>query len=137
MGINTLKESNDDRIELEGDMDMMELLNDIPELDVKTGLTYCMDEEFYKEVLEEYVGADKLEELNNYYNAKDWENYRIKVHALKSTSMTIGAVTLSEGAKALEAASKELDEAYITAHHDEVMKQYEELLGKLRKAIGE
>ena len=56
------------------------------------------------------------------------------MHALKSTSLSIGAEKLSEHAKALEFAAKNADYSYIQEHHDEVMAEYGELLTELRKS---
>ena len=113
----------------------MQYLREIPELDVQTGLRYCMDEEFYKDILKEYMQADKLDKLEQFFAAKDWNNYRTIVHALKSTSLTIGAVVLSEGAKALEMAAAEGDESYIISHHQAVMEQYTSLVEKLQRIL--
>ena len=115
--------------------DVMQYLREIPELDVQTGLRYCMDEEFYKDILKEYMQADKLDKLEQFFAAKDWNNYRTIVHALKSTSLTIGAVVLSEGAKALEMAAAEGDESYIISHHQAVMEQYTSLVEKLQRIL--
>jgi len=67
----------------------------------------CNNEDFYKEMLSSYLTTNKYQELNDKYKEEDWENYRILVHALKSTSLSIGAVKVSEKAKMLEAAAKE------------------------------
>ncbi|MCR5234225.1 MAG: hypothetical protein K6E53_09995, partial [Lachnospiraceae bacterium] len=48
----------------------------------------------------------------------------IKVHALKSSAMLIGAAKLSEGALALENAGKEENLAYIREHTEEVLNDY-------------
>ena len=104
-------------------------------IDVDTGLGYCMqDEEFYMDMIREYV-ASRKDGLVDFYQASDWENYRIMVHAMKSTSLTIGAVSLSEHAKALEMACKEGDIAYIQAHHEEVMKEYLHLVDDVLSGI--
>ena len=79
----------------------------------------------------------KESSLEQFFDAKDWENYRITLHALKSTSLTIGAVALSEEAKALEMAAKNGDESYILSHHQAVMEQYINLLNSLKGALGE
>ncbi|MBQ9764688.1 MAG: response regulator [Lachnospiraceae bacterium] len=105
-------------------------------LNTEIGMTYCCDdEEFYREVLNTYLDTNKYQEINESYEKQDWENYRILVHALKSTSNSIGATELSEAAKALEMAAKEDRIDYIKANHEDVMKQYEELLGLLKKAF--
>ena len=77
-------------------------------LDTKLGMEYCCDdEEFYKEMLESYLSTNKYIELNKSYQEENWEQYRISVHALKSTSLSIGAVKVSEMAKELEMAARE------------------------------
>jgi signal transduction histidine kinase/DNA-binding NarL/FixJ family response regulator/HPt (histidine-containing phosphotransfer) domain-containing protein len=105
-------------------------------IDTSVGMSYCMDdEEFYGEMLSEYMKSEKKTSMVKFFEAKDWENYRITVHALKSTSLTIGAVELSEQAKALEMACKENNETYINDNHEQVLKCYEGLLVKLDKAL--
>jgi HPt (histidine-containing phosphotransfer) domain-containing protein len=92
-----------------------------------TGLVYCNgDEEFYFSILEEYGrdGAKKTEELERLYTQKDWKNYEILVHSLKSTSRTIGADGLSEAAAELERAAKNGDEDLIVRLHPEVLSLY-------------
>jgi HPt (histidine-containing phosphotransfer) domain-containing protein len=105
-------------------------------IDTSVGMSYCMDDEdFYGEMLSEYMKSEKKTSMVKFFEAKDWENYRITVHALKSTSLTIGAVELSEQAKALEMACKENNETYINDNHEQVLKCYEGLLVKLDKAL--
>jgi HPt (histidine-containing phosphotransfer) domain-containing protein len=41
------------------------------------------NEEFYREMLKEYLSSGKAEAMKQYFEAQDWENYRITVHALK------------------------------------------------------
>ena len=108
----------------------------VTELDIETGLLYCMnDEDFYAEMLREYMKGDKAEVLEQFFDAKDWSNYRTSIHALKSTSLTIGAVALSGKAKELEWSAKDGDEDYIQAHHKEVLAEYRQLTDKLRHIL--
>lgn len=101
-------------------------------LDISTGLSYCMDDmNFYEEMIGEYLKNDKRAALEEFYAQEDLENYRITVHALKSTSLTIGAVELSEQAKKLEMAAKSKDMDYIRLHHEEVMEKYNKLYDSL------
>ena len=52
----------------------------------------------YLEMLEMFCtqGPEKEKEIQTLYDAENWKDYAIKVHALKSTSLTIGAERLSE-----------------------------------------
>ena len=97
----------------------------------RRGIQYCGgNEEDYKEILQVYLstGLQKIREIREKYKAEDWKNYAILVHALKSTSIGIGATELGEKAKELELAAKEENISYIQAHHREVMQEYEEVL---------
>ena len=64
------------------------------------------------------------------------ENYRILVHALKSTSLSIGAVLLSEMARQQEMAAKEGRIEFVRKHHREVMEKYRELMEELKIVFG-
>lgn len=99
-------------------------------INVKMGLDYCCgEEEFYLEMLRTFhsQGAEKKEEIVSLYEAENWKDYAIKVHALKSTSLTIGAERLSEQAKALEQAGKEENVEYIRQNHPALLRSYEEV----------
>ena len=83
-------------------------------------MKYCMDDkDFYYEMIREFASSstDTANALEEFYKAGNWNDYRIKVHALKSNARSIGAVTLSEQALALETAAKENNIETITAEH--------------------
>ncbi|MCR5178880.1 MAG: response regulator [Lachnospiraceae bacterium] len=69
----------------------------------------------------------KSSELEEFYASKDWENYTIKIHALKSSAKIVGAHELSEMAQKLEDAGKKGDADYIREHHEEMIRTYREL----------
>lgn len=99
-------------------------------INVELGLNYCYGaEDFYTEMLQMYYdqSAGKRSEIVSLYESGDWAGYAIKVHALKSTSLTIGAETLSEQAKALELAGKGGDTAYIRENHQAMIQAYDAL----------
>lgn len=104
-----------------------------PSLNIPLGMGYCMDDEaFFMEIIDTYIGADRREVLEKEYAEESWKNYQVHMHALKSSSLTIGAEKLSEHAKALELAAKDADYPYIREHHKEVMAEYEQLLTELQ-----
>lgn len=112
------------------------LLERLDFLDTKIGMQYSGDnEDFYKEILEAYLINDKLAALQETFVIEDWKNYEILVHAMKSTSLTIGAVKLSDMCKELELAAKRDDGDYIRKHHGEMQQQYEELVLNLRNVL--
>lgn len=111
------------------------LLERLDFLDTKTGMTYCDSEDFYEEMLSSYRKSGKYQEIADAYEKQDWDQYRVLVHALKSTSLAIGAIEMSERAKELEKAAKEGDVAFIREHHRSGMAQYQTLLGQIQEAL--
>lgn len=109
-------------------------------IDVELGLDYCAGaEDFYLEMLQMYCDQEieKKQELAALFDNGDWEAYTVKVHALKSTSLTIGAKELSEQAKALELAGKDKNETFIREHHDCLMENYVTLCEQIARSIQE
>jgi signal transduction histidine kinase/CheY-like chemotaxis protein/HPt (histidine-containing phosphotransfer) domain-containing protein len=105
-------------------------------LDTATGLAYCMnDQTFYKEMLDEYAKSEKIGELKEYFEKGDFEYYRITVHAVKSTSLTIGATKVSEDAKSLEMACKEGNIDFVKRNHDAFVAEYESLIRVLQAEL--
>ncbi len=111
-------------------------VNALSFIDTNAGLEFAAgDEDFYKQILTTYVTEDKRPALSDFLAKEDWPNYQIVAHSLKGTSLTIGAAPLSAAAKELEFAVKENRYDYIKEHHDDVMKEYGELLDKLKNVL--
>ena len=66
----------------------------------------------------------KSSELNDYLSREDFNNYTIKVHALKSSARLVGADGLSDRAQKLENAGKSGDVAFIMDNHAQFMSDY-------------
>ncbi|MBQ9364904.1 MAG: response regulator, partial [Schwartzia sp.] len=64
------------------------------------------------------------DEIEKYFVLKDWPNYTIKVHALKSTARIIGAEELSELAARMEAAGDALKISEIEENTERLLKMY-------------
>ncbi|MCR5520461.1 MAG: response regulator [Lachnospiraceae bacterium] len=110
-----------------------EWLREIDELDVESAVKGCGSEESYMSVLDVFrkTAASKADEIEKYCNEEDWENYTVKVHALKSSARIIGAAELSEMAKNLEEAGKARDMGVIKRDTGALLEKYRELNGKL------
>lgn len=107
-------------------------------INTELGMGYCSgSEEFYTEMLKMFCeqSADKKEELATLYDSGDWEAYAVKAHALKSTSLTIGAEALSSRALALEQAGKSGDEALIRKEHSGMLALYEEVCAVISESF--
>ena len=71
-------------------------------ISISKGLVYVGgNKKAYYEVMEIFVSSSekKREQLISFVDKEDWDSYVIDVHALKSASLAIGAVRLSEFAK--------------------------------------
>ena len=74
----------------------------------------------------EYINESKerFSEIKQFYEKKEWGNYAIRVHALKSTSKMIGAEALSELSKEMEEAAKKEDAAHLAKYHEKLLLDY-------------
>lgn len=106
--------------------------------DINTGISYCADsEEFYLEMLQNFhaSSASKQAEIAACHKTRNWENYTISVHALKSSSRTIGANELSACAAGLEQAGKNQDIPYIEENHPKLIGLYQTCCTQIRNCI--
>ena len=105
----------------------------VGDLDVKQALLYCGGRQAYLEILERCCeeGEQECRILEELYEKQDWKNYIIKVHALKSTMRSIGAMPLFEKAKALETAAKSEDINFILERHKDMIIEYIRVMEEL------
>ena len=107
-----------------------------PDIDLETGLTYCMDSKsFLLEIMQEFKTDAKAAAIQAAFDAEDWKNYQVLVHALKSTSLTIGAIDLSDSAKELETAAKENKIDLIQIAHEVLMEDYAKVRAEIRELL--
>ena len=107
-------------------------------LDVKLGMEYSTDKvEIYKEILTVFlqIKKQKQPELEMFFEQEDWKNYTIAIHALKSSSLNIGARRLSDISAGLEMAGHDGDIDYIKAHHAGMVRQYGITEEEIRKYL--
>lgn len=106
-------------------------------VDWNLGRAYCMgNEEFYREVLQVLLTSNSDEELIRYYGEADFENYRIKAHAVKTNMANIGALEASDMAKELELAIKlRGDVTYVREHHDEFLAMYGRVMEEVKRYL--
>ena len=115
-------------MEIKTEKDMLRRLEKFG-INTRAGLQYCRgDKEFYRELLAKFAqdAPQKEQAIEKFWKKEDLKNYRIMVHALKSSAKMIGADSLSESARKAEEAAKNQDMAYISAHHEELLATYRE-----------
>ncbi len=91
----------------------------------------------YLNVLELYYleSKDTINEIKTSYEEKDFANYEIYVHGLKSTSLSIGADGLSDMAKAHEYAAKDNNIRFIDENYDKLLKEYGKILDEIKEVL--
>ncbi len=130
-------EKSDEQNEDE-DMAQKSFIERVSFLDTEKGLGYCSGmEDFYEEIVGDFVNDNMLEVISESFEKRDWNSYHVRTHALKGIALTIGATEFSAFAKRMELASKEGRYDEVEKNQEEFMKQYAELIEKLRKALGE
>ncbi len=105
-------------------------------INVSVGLSYSQkDEELYNSLLKQFVKDSfiKQSQLEDYHSAKDYKNYEIVVHALKSTAKLIGAMDLSDKAKALEEAAKAGGRGLSADAHNLMLAEYRKVSASIEK----
>lgn len=131
--VETKEETNE---EIQENSERIGIIKRLSFLNTESGMAYCADsEEFYFEMIKMYIDNDRTEELNEHFNNSNWEDYRITAHALKSTSLSIGADDMSAMAKEQEFSVKEGRIEDTKAFHCDFMNAYALLLEKLKKVV--
>ncbi len=111
------------------DNELPGFLYDLKELDIESGIDYCGDSEDYLMALEMYLESveKKADEIEKYWAERDIKNLTIKVHALKSSSRSIGALKLGEFAARLEKAGNSGDLETLEKELQELLSVYRQL----------
>ena len=107
-------------------------------LDTVTGIGFTGNEEKYIAAVQRFYRNHEKNsaKIQEFYEAKDYENYCITVHALKSNARMIGADSLSQLFEELEKAAKEGDTDTIERKTAPALSEYAGLVGKLEPVAG-
>jgi HPt (histidine-containing phosphotransfer) domain-containing protein len=91
----------------------------------------------YYDILETVVeeGEEKKALIRKLYEEKDYENYIIEVHGLKSAMAGICLTELSEFAKQHEFAGKEKNYSFIDENIDKLLELYEDVLQETKQVL--
>ena len=108
-------------------------------MDTELGIQNCggTPDDYYQvmDVVLKY-GGKRLEKLKKLINEKDYVNYIIDVHSLKSTAANIGAMELSQMALEHEQAGKIGDFDYIEANYEKLLSLYAMVLKEIALVRG-
>jgi CheY-like chemotaxis protein len=119
------EEAKTKSLDLSG-LNMMDKLKKLG-VNIEEGISYCGDdEEFYIEIVNDYIKAapEKIEGLNAFLEEGNMKEYKVLIHSVKSSSKTIGNMSLFESARDLEAAAASDNADYVKSHHLSVISEY-------------
>ncbi len=118
--------------------ELRELGEMMPQADISQGITFCGGRltDYLGVLRVTYRNGEKtLGELDELQKKGDYENYIIKIHGLKSTSLSIGAKAVSNMAKDQELAGRSGDYAFIDTHIREFSSAYRKLLSQIQTVL--
>ena len=102
-------------------------------ISLHTALQNCGSLEVFMVAIREYYAniGKRADDIERYAKTRDFKNYTIQVHALKSSSKLIGAIELSEQAAYLEKCGDEQNESEINAKTAGMLELYRSYIDKL------
>lgn len=134
--------TEDDDVPEDGGTELQELYGTIDGLSYSDAVKYCSNEEILGNTLKTFYQSidSNANAIEKFLSEKDYKNYTIKVHALKSSARLIGAGELSADAKYLEDCGNDLSEESITAIEErtpKLLEDYRSLKEKLSPLYAE
>lgn len=107
-------------------------------IDLKTGFDYTGGQDRYVSALQRYYKSSESnkEKIRDFLDKEDTDNLEILFHAIKSNSLMIGALSLSDRFALLETSSRDGDLAAVNSNIEETLNEYEKILEVL-KPLGE
>ena len=114
-----------------------EILMNLEGIDYKVAIENCIDDDTLADALGDFIRSieTKPAEIEGYWMEKDYRNYTVQVHALKSTARLIGATKLGEDAYYLEQCGDAENESAINEKTDALLNLYESYQSKLQPFI--
>lgn len=116
-----------------GEKSLEDEFRNLDGISVPTAIQNCGSAEVLMVALKEYYASIKkrADDIEMYARQKDYRNYTVQVHALKSSSRLIGAIELSEKAAYLEKCGDEENSVAIAAKTGELLELYRSYIIKL------
>ncbi|GAA0299773.1 Hpt domain-containing protein [Psychrosphaera haliotis] len=113
-------------------------LQSIDGLDLKTGLTNCMDDEqLYKDVISMFVIQldQDIPMVRQFYNTQDWIGLGKACHGIKGAAASVGAHKVQDASAELEKAGKENNGDVINSQFEQYIVLLESFKAQISAAI--
>ena len=107
-------------------------------IDTDASMKYFQgDTSFYISILSEFTKdyPTKRDTLGKHKENRNWKEYSVLIHSVKSSAKTIGAMELAEKALRLEKASGNNEGETIEKEHDDAMKMYKKVVDSINEAL--
>lgn len=134
------QEQTDDEQDLERRQALQQVVDELqlPDMDLDDALQYSSGT--VTDVLENIRGyltdsVSNRERIEKEYEAENWNDFKIHVHALKSTSRIVGAVHMAYLAEQMEKAAGSEDLSYIMKNYDDLICEHEQLCVSLEHLL--
>ena len=111
-------------------------------IDVDLAMQYCGGmEDLFKEFIGMFCNrqAETVQKITEAFDSENWNDYTVHVHALKSTSLSVGGKILSETARASELAGRALLDKndtsqldFIKENHPKILKLYDDFVAEAK-----
>ena len=110
-----------------------DFVREITEIDIEAGIKSLGSEKMYMDMLNIYAENldEYIDDINAMWNIKDIRSLTIKIHAIKSTTRSIGAKNIGEQAQKLENAGNNEDMEYLSKIIPDFIESLETLREKL------
>ena len=108
------------------------------QIDTQKGIAYMAGKkEVYVKIVNSFLRQmeTKIENLNQFLTAGDFERLVIEFHGLKSSAASLGSTALPPFALELEIAGKEANNELIKEKYAAFIDQYKDTCGALEEAI--
>ena len=128
------EKSISDEAVMEDEIDKLPLwLKMVPHIDLNAGLNACGSAEDYLDALAIFRASaeDKSEHISKNLNCKNWTDYRLGVHSLKSMARLVGALSLSRMAADMEKCADDSDYKKITDDTPALLAEYKKFAKQL------
>ncbi len=130
--------SNNNNLEKQNtDNDFCSCLKNIEGINVQEAIKNCGGEDVLQDVVKDFYNSieEKANLIEQYAFNKDYKNYTILVHALKSTSRLIGAMELSKKAAILEKQGNEQNGDFISLETPVLLSMFRAYKEKLETVL--
>lgn len=98
----------------------------VPELNISAGLaTSCGDEEFYLEILGDFVCLPIKKELQQYWEQQDYHNYCIRIHGFKNNAYSVGLREQGDMAYEMERLTREGFSEEVSVLQEQLFEKYD------------